>query len=212
MTAVLRLIGALLAGLHSMLPLPDCRDDWLWSLALAGGVLGLLPMVGSLLVALLRKGTGNRYNVVTCGVFGVIGALCCVVLPWLGFVGVNTIFTTAAHGETVPGVSASLLSSIGKRSCFVGDQRAYLGNAPTVYEVLLHPTETAVAMVIYFGLLVVIPVVGLLFMIMQSRVAMRRGQKWPSRLLWIPFVALILGSAPLSANVMASMWLGFVPA
>ena len=45
----------------------------------------------------------------------------------------------------------------------------------------------------------------------QARLATRRGPRWPARLLWLPFVGLVLLTVPVSANTAVFLWLGFVP-
>jgi hypothetical protein len=46
---------------------------------------------------------------------------------------------------------------------------------------------------------------------LQGRVALRRGQKWPGRFLWVPVVGLVAATAPLRAGVTEQLWLGVAP-
>lgn len=206
---MLGLIGSLLAALHTAAPLPACRGDWLWTISLAGSVLAILPVAGAVLFALIRKFTGNNYDAAPCAVFAVIGASFALLLPWLSFNGASRVFGDLAGGVPVSGIAASALNS---RSCFVVNQRSYLGRGPTVYEAVLRSGSHGFVQVLYLVLLVGLPLLGLLFVWLQGRAATRRGPGWPRRLLWIPFLVFVAATAPFEANVVVQLWLGFVPA
>jgi predicted Ser/Thr protein kinase len=204
--------GSLLSLAHRIFGPGLCPGDWVWATATAGALLALLPMLGALLVALIRKGTGNRYNAVTLSVFGVIGGLLAFLLPWMLALGMSEVFRAAARGEPVVGLSAAEVQSLDNGYCWVGPQREYLGGLSTVYEVLFHPYEGTPKLILHIGALVLVPGLCLLFVWLQVRAALRRGPKWPGRLFWIPFAVLILLTAPMSARVAIAMWLGFLPA
>ncbi|HEV2783141.1 MAG TPA: serine/threonine-protein kinase [Actinophytocola sp.] len=211
MDALVELAGSLLSLAHRIFGPGVCPGDWVWATATAGALIALLPTFGALLVALIRKGTGNTYNVVTLGVFGTIGILSAFLAPWLLAIGMSEVFRTAFRGEGNTGLTAAEVRSLDAEYCW-GDQRTYLGRGATVYDVLFHPFEGSVKLMLHILGLVVVPLLCLLFVWLQARAALRRGPKWPARLFWIPFAMLILLSAPMAARVAIAMWLGFLPA
>lgn len=204
-----QLIGSLLAALHRSFSLPVCRDDLLSTTGIAGALFAVFPVLGALLVALVRKWTGNNYGVGVVTVFTGCGLVFVLLLPWLAFNGAVGALHDAAIGQSGVG---RLAGAIGGRSCFVDDQRAYLGDGPTVYEAVFHPADGKLIFVQSLALLVALPFVGWLFVLLQARTAVRRGPRWPGRLLWIPFLLLMLATGGLNAHVVAQLWLGFVPA
>lgn len=209
MGGVLGLISRLLAALHQGIPAPICPGDWLWTTALAGAVLAVFPVIGSLLMALIRKGTGNRYGLGTCTVFGAIGLVCCLAVPWFAFDGVSRVYSRLANGAAVTGITPA---SLRVDSCFVSGQASYLGGQPSVYDVVVGSGSDGIARALYVALLVAVPLLGLLFVWLQTRAATRRGPGWPRRLLYLPFMLFWLATAPFEANVVVALWLGFVPA
>ena len=203
--------GAWLLSLaHGIFGPGVCPGDWVWATATAGALIALLPTLGTLLVALVRKGTGNRYNGATIGVFGGLGAVFAFFLPWVLALGAGEVFRTMFHGGSADLTAAELLT-FKTDFCWVGVQQEYLGSGANVYEVLFHPFESTPILLLRFATLVGLPALGTLFVWLQARAAFRRGPKWPGRLFWIPFVLMILLSAPMSANAATFLWLGFVP-
>ena len=77
------LASALLSFAHSLFGPGICPGDWVWATSTAGALVALFPAAGALIVAIVRKGTGNRYDAVTLSVFGLIGVLSAFLLPWL---------------------------------------------------------------------------------------------------------------------------------
>ncbi|TDQ04312.1 serine/threonine-protein kinase [Labedaea rhizosphaerae] len=208
---MLEIAGSLLSLAHRIFGPGLCPGDWVWGTITAGLLLGLLPVFAALLVSLVRKGTGNRYDVVTLSVFGVIGFVLVFLVPWLLATGVSEVFRSVFRGER-GGLSANEVASMSDGFCMVGDQRTYLGGGPTVYDVLFHPFSGPLVTLVRIGGLVVLPALCALFVIIQARIAMRRGPKWPGRLLWIPFVLFAVLSVAIEANVATYLWLGFLPA
>jgi eukaryotic-like serine/threonine-protein kinase len=207
---MLDIAGGLLSLAHRIFGPGLCPGDWVWGTITAGMLLGLLPVFGALLVTLVRKGTGNRYDVVTLTVFGIIGFFLVFLVPWLLATGVSEVFRSVFRGER-GGLSADEVASMSNGFCMVGDQRNYLGGGPTVYDVLFHPFSGPLVTLVRIGGLVVLPALCTLFVIIQGRIAMRRGPKWPGRLLWVPFVLFAVLSVALEANVATYLWLGFLP-
>ncbi len=211
MDFLINLGSSLLSFAHSIFSPGFCPGDWVWATVAAGALVGLLPVLASLLVALVRKGTGNTYNAATITVFAVTGTFFTFLMPLLFAVGMSEVFHNVRR-NTPSGLTALEAGSVKQTYCgWVGRQDDFLGGRSTVYEVLFHPQEGTVTLLVRIGLLVVLPGLALLFVWLQARAAMRRGPKWPGRLLWLPFVAMVLFTAPMTANTAGAMWLGFVP-
>jgi predicted Ser/Thr protein kinase len=177
---------------------------------MAGSLIGLLPIVASLCIGLARKVTGNRYNMATITAFGLTGLFFAFLMPWLLAIGASEVFRGVFRGASDLGLTASDVATLKQESCF-GEQRDYLGGGATVYEVLFHPFEGALKLVLHVTGLVVVPLLCLLFVMLQARAAMRRGPKWPARLVWVPFVVMIVLTAPMAARVAIYLWMGFLP-
>jgi eukaryotic-like serine/threonine-protein kinase len=204
--------GAWLLSLaHDIFGPGVCPGDWVWATATAGALIALLPTLGALLMALVRKGTGNRYNGATIGVFATFGAVFAFFLPWVLALGSGEVFRTVFHGNGTVDLTPTELQSFATDYCWVGTQQKYLGGGANVYEVLFHPFESPGILLLRIVTLVGLPGLGLLFVWLQARAALRRGPKWPGRLFWLPFLLTILLSAPMSANAATFLWLGFVP-
>ncbi|WP_291419099.1 serine/threonine-protein kinase [Actinophytocola sp.] len=211
MDFLINLGSSLLSFAHGIFGPGFCPGDWVWATLAAGALVGLLPVLGSLLVALVRKGTGNTYNAATISVFAVAGGFFVFLMPMLFTIGASEVFHNVARG-TPSGLTAAEAQSTKQVFCgWVGQQDDFLGGRQNVYEVLVHPREGMLMLFVRIGLLVALPGLGLLFVWLQARAAMRRGPRWPGRLLWLPFVLMWLLTAPVTANVAAMMWLGFVP-
>jgi eukaryotic-like serine/threonine-protein kinase len=210
--ALVQVAGSLLSLAHRIFGPGICPGDWVWATATAGALIALFPVFGSLFVALARKGTGNQYNTVTVTLFGIVGILMAFLMPWFLAIGSSEVFRGAFHGDTTVGLTAGDLRSLGDHYCWVGDQRTYLGGRATVFEVLFHPFEGNAKLILHVAALVVVPGLCLLFVWLQARAALRRGPKWPARLFWIPFLVMIVLTAPMAARVAIFLWLGFLPA
>lgn len=205
------LASALLSFAHSLFGPGICPGDWVWATSTAGALVALLPALGALVVAIVRKGTGNKYDVVTLSIFGAIGVMSALVLPWLLSNGVSSVFR-AAYGKAESGLSGAELASLKTELCsFVGPQVDYLGSGKNVYETLFYPQGVQLSYGLYLLAFTVLPAGSLLFVMLQARTAFRRGPKWPSRFFWIPFVAMALLSIGMEANTAVHFWLGFLP-
>ncbi|HVX46391.1 MAG TPA: serine/threonine-protein kinase [Mycobacteriales bacterium] len=210
MNEVERLIGSIADALRRALTLPGCRHDWLWTVCAVGALIALSPIVGAMLVALIRKGTGNRYTVATGSTFAVVGLLFAFAVPWVAFKASGNVFAALANGQTVDGVRASTAASLAEKSCLIKDQRQYLGDPQTVADLLRghgssdHP--------LLFALVIGLPIAAALCVLFEARIAVRRGPRWPLLFLLIPFLVMAVLTGPMPARVIAQLWLGFVPA
>ncbi|UKD52258.1 serine/threonine protein kinase [Amycolatopsis sp. FU40] len=203
--------SALLSLAHTLFGPGFCPGDWVWATTTAGALVALFPAAGALIVAIVRKGTGNRYDATTLTVFGLIGVVSVLVLPWLMASGISETFR-AANAGSASGLSASETAKLSTNYCsFIGVQKTYLGGGPNVFETLFYPRGLKLSYALYLLAFTVLPVGSLLFVMLQARTAFRRGPKWPSRFFWIPFVVMAVASSGMSANTAVHFWLGFLP-
>jgi predicted Ser/Thr protein kinase len=201
--------SSLLALAYELFAPGFCPGDWVWATSTAGALIALFPILGAVTVAIIRKGTGNRYNAVTVSVFGGIAVLAVLLLPLLLMNGVSGIYRAAFSGSATGLGSAG--STLGTDYCFVGVQADYLGGGQNVFETLFYPSNDALAYGYYLGALVGLPALALLFIALQARAALRRGPMWPGRFFWGSFLALFFFSASVEANTAVHLWLGFLP-
>nr|WP_063779338.1 serine/threonine-protein kinase [Kibdelosporangium sp. MJ126-NF4]CTQ94966.1 FIG01037878: hypothetical protein [Kibdelosporangium sp. MJ126-NF4] len=181
----------------------------MWATMAAGFLIMIFPVLASFSAAVIRKGTGNAYNPVTITVFGVIGLVFALVLPWLMANGISTIFNASQSGTDPYGVG--ITSAFASQDYpVVGKQAPYLGTGLNVYETLTRASGVNVALGV--AKLVVLPGIAALFVILQARAAFRRGPTWPGRLIWLSFIAFLVFSVGLQANVAFLLYLGMVPA
>ncbi len=216
MNLLVEMGSSLISLAHDLFQPNFCPGEWVWATVMAGFLVGLLPPLGAVLIALLRKGTGNTYNAATLSVFGLLGGVFAFLLPWLYTMGASeTVLTVFANrrAEVAPstgtGLTANEADSMSRIACeWVGSQDTFLGGRPTVYDVLFHPFESGPMVLLRYAMLIVVPGIALLFVWMQARLAFRRGTKWPGRLLWLPFLAALLLSVGVKVNVATYMWIG----
>ncbi|TVT51883.1 serine/threonine protein kinase, partial [Amycolatopsis rhizosphaerae] len=201
----------LLSLAHTLFNPGFCPGDWVWATSAAGALIALFPVLGAVIVALMRKFTGNTYDAVTLGVIAAVGLVTVLLLPWLAANGVSGIYRAVATGQP-SGLSGAELSTMNRNYCdFIGAQSEYLGRGQNVFETLFYPSGNKLAYGYYLAALIGLPAISLFFVILQARTAMRRGQKWPGRLLWVPFVLFVVFSASVEANTAVHLWLGFLP-
>lgn len=202
--------SSLLSLAHAIFQPAFCPGDWVWATVMAGFLVGLLPAVGAILIALVRKGTGNTYNVATLSVFGLLGAVFAFLLPWLYTMGANETFRAVFH-RGVSGLNSADEAGVRQAYCvWVGKQDVFLGGKATVYDVLVHPFESGPMLALRYVMLLVVPGLAVLFVWLQARLVFRRGPKWPGRFYWLPFLAALLLSAPVGVNLATYMWVGML--
>lgn len=188
-----------------------CPGDWVWATGTAGALIALLPIVGAIAISVVRKFTGNIYSPGTLSVVGAISVLFVAVLPWILMTGVSETFRLVQAGGT-GGLTKRQASTLHTTYCdFVGDQSIYLGRGPGVFDTLFYPGGNELAYGFYLGTLVGLPVLALIFVMLQAKLAFRRGPGWPARIFWGSFVGLVLLSAAVNANAAIHLWLGFLP-
>lgn len=210
MDVLTELAGSLLSFAHQLFGPGICPGDWVFATSAAGALLALSPILGAVLVALIRKFTGNRYTGATLGVFATIGAFTVFVVPWVMSVGISEIYREIRNGGS-GGLSSSDRATFGMECPFVGEQAEYLGGQENVFDTLFYPGGNQLQYGFYLGALIGLPALTLLFVMLQARMAFRGGPRWPARFFWIPFVALFALTAPVSANTAMHLWLGFLP-
>jgi eukaryotic-like serine/threonine-protein kinase len=197
---VTALVAGLLTALHRSVAPDVCPGGWPWAVSLLGVVVGLLPGVGAMLVALLRKSTGNSASVVVAAIGFVFAGL----LPLVLFAATGRIFAAASAGTAVPGLGRAGLRA---DACFtvLGSQADYLGQGTVAASFAgTSPLRLGVGLV-GLGL---VPVVVATFTYVQARIALRRGPRWPAVFFWMPTlgVAVLTMSAP--ALTAVHLWFG----
>ena len=204
-----QLIGSLLSWIHQSTP-NICPGAWPWTVSVTGALLAVSPVIGAIAVALVRKATGNNYGAGMLAALGGLGLFFGFVVPWMFAELVFQAINTARMGGG--GVALSGLSNNMCVFSAFGTQGQYLTGGQIGFQALTSTTGHTVEFVIYLAVLGGVPLLCLLAVIMQQRIALRRGPRWPGRLMWLPFLACILFTLLFPANLMAQLWLGFLPA
>ena len=200
MDGVTALIAGLLTALHRSVAPDVCPGGWPWAVSLLGVLVGLLPGVGALLVAMLRKAVGNSASVM-CAAIGFVSA---GLAPLIVFTVAGRIFAAAAAGSAVPGLGRAGLRA---DACFaaLGSQADYLGRG-TVGQSFMgtSPLRLGVGLVA-LGL---VPVIVATFTFVQARIALRRGPRWPAVFFWLSTLAVAVLTTGVPALTAAHLWLG----
>lgn len=90
--------SALLSLAHQLFQPGFCPGDWAWATSMAGALIALLPIVGAVVIAVMRRFTGNRYHGGPLFTLLVVSVGMVLVLPWLLTSGVSSVFQTVAAG------------------------------------------------------------------------------------------------------------------
>jgi len=207
-----QVIGSLLSWLHQY-PANVCPGSWPWTITLAGAAFAASPLFGAMLIALVRKGTGNQYDTPVLIVFGSIGALFGFLVPWLATTVTSNVLNLAVTRGSAPGLTGNDVTALTARTCVVvtrGSQGEYLGLGQSGYEALMHSSGGTFEFAVYLVTLIGVPLLCLFTVMVQLRIAFRRGPRWPGRLVWLPVLAFMVGTVPLEANLMSHFWLGFL--
>jgi eukaryotic-like serine/threonine-protein kinase len=187
---VTALLAGLLDTLRRLLATDVCPGGWPWAVTALGVGVGLLPTIGAVVVALLRKRIGSRYGFVESFVLATTGIVSAGLLPLLVFTATGRVFSTAAAGSAVPGLSRAGARELASDACFViGTQAQYLGRG-TVAQAFTGGSGFRFVLALF--LLVLAPLVTAAFVLVQARLALRRGPRWPSTFFWLPIAAVVV--------------------
>ncbi len=200
MEGVTALVAGLLTTLHRSVAPDVCPGGWPWAVSMLGVLVGLLPAVGAMLVALLRKATGNTGS----AVFAAIGFVFAGLLPLVVFATTGRIFTAAASGNPPAGLGRAGLRA---DACFavLGTQADYLGRGTVAATFAgTSPLRLGVGLVA-LGL---VPVIVATFTYVQARIALRRGPRWPATFFWLPTLAVAVLTMSAPALTAAHLWIG----
>src|SRR4051794_9290587 len=134
--------ASLLSFAHTVFGPGIWPGEWIWATIAAGFFLAVFPMIASLLVALIRKGTGNAYNTTTVTIFAIIGLAFALVIPWVLTIGMSQVYSSIFGGGDSFGLSGAEVTSMHQAdNPLIGDQAAFHGGGPTVYDVLTRPSR-----------------------------------------------------------------------
>jgi len=198
------LVIGLLSGLHSAFGWQVCNGDWLLTTVIAGGFFALAPIAAAMLVAIIRKVSGNNYNPVMVILFTGIGVVGNLMLPLSAFSGA----VYALRDDPGQLAGAATLSS---KFCYVlARQNELIGNTPLGAEAIsgyLSGPERWLSI----AALVVVPVFVLFWITKQAKNAFRGGARWPARLFYAPYIILVFSTLSLPVGVVGLLWLGFLP-
>jgi len=196
------LVIGLLSGLHSAFGLRVCNGDWLLTTALAGGLFALAPIAAAMLVALVRKVSGNNYHPGMVILFTAIGVVGNLLLPFSAFAGATAALQNPSQ--------LSGGGSLGENFCYVlSSQNDLLGGSMAAVRAITTSGQPLRWLAI--ASLVVVPAFVLFWITRQAKNAFRGGARWPARLYYAPFVILVFSTLSLPAGVVGLLWLGFLP-
>ena len=209
MDGLTALLAGLLASLRTAVDTDVCPGGWPWAVSALGVAIGLLPTAGLAGVALLRRQIGSRYGPGESALLLGIGVVSAGLLPLLAFTATGRVFALAAAGEDVPGLTNRQVRSLSGEACFGLSQADYLGGYPVVDAFDIgSPLRLGLGLV----LLVLFPLFAAMLVAGQARLALRRGPRWPSRLFWVPLLALVFLTADVPAGSSGHLWVGITGA
>ncbi|QUQ67703.1 serine/threonine-protein kinase [Kutzneria sp. CA-103260] len=204
MDGVGALVIGLLSGLHSAFGWQVCNGDWVLTTVITGGFFALAPIAAAMVVALIRKVTGNNYNPVMVMLFTGIGVVGNLLLPFSAFSGAAYALRDAP--QQLVGAA-----SLTYKFCYVlAPQNRLLGDTPLGAEAIsggvIGPERW-----LSIAALVVVPVFVLFWITKQAKNAFRGGARWPARLFYAPYIILVFSTLSLPVGVVGLLWLGFLP-
>lgn len=203
------LLAGLLATLRATLGTEVCPGGWPWAVAALGVAVGLLPTAGLVTVALLRRRVGSRYGVGESALLAGIGVVSAGLLPLLAFTATGRIFSLAAGGGDVPGLTARQVRTLSGEACFGLSEADYLGGF-TVADAF--GSGLSAELLVAVLLLAVCPLVATMLLAVQARVVLRRGPRWPARFFWPSLLAVALLTADVAGGAAGQLWLGVTAA
>ena len=205
MEGLTALLAELIAALRGVLAVDVCPGGWPWAVTALGVGVGLVPTAGLVLVALLRRRIGSRYGVGESVLLLGIGLVTAGLLPWLLFTATGRIFSRAAAGRDVTGLSNRQERDLAENVCLGIAQSDYLGGY-SVSEAFRISTPLRLGLAAV--LLVLVPLVAAMLVALQARLALRRGPRWPSRFFWLPLLAVAVLTADVAAGSTGHLWIG----
>lgn len=213
MEGVTALVAALISGLRAVLNTDVVVGGWAWAITALGLLVGLLPAVGAVVVALWRKAIGSRYHAGVAAGLVAIGVVFAGLLPWAVFVATGRVVRAAAGGDVVRGLRESDVTALAEplpvpfADLVFATQGDYLGGISV--RGAFDPSQPA-AFGLAVAVLAVLPLICTGFVAAQAHLALRRGPKWPAKLFWLPTLALALLTAPTPAGSSGHLWIGMV--
>lgn len=206
MDTLVLLVGVVLSRLRAVaeavIGADVCPGDWAWATTVFGVLVGLVPVIGAVLVAKLRRGGGGTASGL---VVPAIALISCGLLPWLAFEATGEFFTRVAAGRAV-GLGREDRLSLAQESCLGISQRSYLGSTPVTTAL----SDERVRAALFIAPLVLFPLGVAVLVWAQGRLAMRRGPRWPSRFFWLPVLILAALTRHLPAGATAQLWTGML--
>ncbi|WP_051713035.1 serine/threonine-protein kinase [Actinoalloteichus caeruleus] len=186
MDSVIDVGSGFLDWLYGMFGVNLLPGDWVWSAMITGVGMSLLVTAGAAFVALLRKGIGNRYTAPVVLVLVTVGVGTSFLLPYV---------LATSNVRLVHPASSS-----------------FFGLSGTVSEEVFGSDQALWTRALAILVLVLLPLLLLGLVAWQGRLAARRGPAWPGRMFWMPFLLLVLLLGGEPAGVVASLWIGSLPA
>lgn len=198
MDALDALIAELLAALRGTVAPGFCPGGWAWAVTVLGLAVGVLPALGAVIGARLRRHSGDGLAP------AVAGLVTAGLIPWVVLVSAGQLFAAAAADGRVPGLARADVRDLGRAECFGITQDDYLGGT-TVGDVfsLDRPLLLAIAAVAFL-----LPLFTAVFAGGAARLSLRGGPRWAVKFFWLPLLVLpfVATSAPLGSS--AHLWLG----
>ena len=205
MDGLTALLAGLLASLRAAVATDICPGGWPWAVSALGVAIGLLPTAGLVVVALLRRRIGSRYGAGESALLIGLGVVSAGLLPLLAFTATGRVFSLAAAGEDVPGLTGRQVRSMTAEACLGLSQADYLGGYPVA---AAFDFESPLRLGLGLVLLVLFPLFATMMVATQARLAMRRGPRWPARFFSLSQLAVAFLTADVAAGSSGQLWIG----
>jgi eukaryotic-like serine/threonine-protein kinase len=199
------LLAGLIASLRAAVGTDICPGGWPWAVSALGVAIGLLPTAGLVGVALLRRRIGSRYGAGESALLIGLGVVSAGLLPLLGFTATGRVFSLAAAGEDVPGLTGRQVRSMTGEACLGLSQADYLGGYPVA---AAFDFESPLRLGLSLVLLVLFPLFATMMVATQARLALRRGPRWPARFFSLSLLAVAFLTADVAAGSSGQLWIG----
>ncbi|MBW0090867.1 protein kinase [Pseudonocardia sp. KRD-184] len=213
MDGVTALVAGLISGLRALLDTDVVFGGWAWAITVLGIVVGLLPAAGAFVLAVWRKGIGSSYGGLRAVGIAVLGVVSAGLLPWTVFTATGDVVRSAAAGTQVTGLRESDVAALAEplpvpfADVVFSSQGDYLAGLSV--RQAFDPSDPA-AFGLAIGVLAVLPLIAVVLVLVQARIALRRGPAWPAKLFWLPALALPFLTAATPAGSSGHLWIGVV--